>query len=246
MKGTLYGNGVLITHAGFNIGNPEITKHATDKKTYSIRKSTYWKICASAINLYNTRSNAVTFVTFTFGCDIDCHSANYCFSKFLDNFKKTYRLKSYIWTRELTERGRPHFHMICDFPFVPIQTLNDAWNHAKNEFDMPSKNSVRLPPDGSIIKSMDRCIRYVCKYVSKTLGQTYDTRCYSISRNVLSKPLKLSDAGVKFYRKHCNTTAQTEQSSEYFTVFYSDNIAKTQEISEIIKKTSEYTVNEEI
>jgi len=62
-------------------------------------------------------------------------------SKLIDNLKKTYGLQEYVWVRELTKRGYPHYHFVGDIDkFDPVK-LSLYWSSL---FGVDSKNSIRV------------------------------------------------------------------------------------------------------
>lgn len=219
----------MVTYSGKRTGNPMAADIGHREKKYRITPSIYWKIASSAIKQFQERQNKLTFLTFTFPDDISEELANVGMSRFLDNFKKTYDLRSYIWTKELTERGRPHFHAICDFPYQPIHEINDAWCSA---IGMGAKNAVRLPPDGSVVKNFDSLLRYMCKYISKSFNTEYKARCYSISRNVLAKPVTVYHEGVVEYMKN---TEWKVKHAEHFSVYTVEKIENSLNLIENIQ-----------
>lgn len=234
--GQLSLNGHLVVYTHNPFGNPNASLIGNNKKFYSINPKIYNRIASSAIRQFNEKKNRLTFLTFTFPKPISEKDANTCFSRFLDNFKKTYELNSYIWTKELTEAGRPHFHAICDFPFKPITEINSAWCSA---MQMDSKCAVRLPEDGAVVKDMDRLLRYICKYVSKSFKTKYEARCYGISRNILSNPVIITQGGITQYIQNVEHKKICE--SEHFALFHCQDIKKDQKFIDLLQRMYEHS-----
>lgn len=163
-------------------------------KSYSIDSSVYRKIASSAVRLWNQRKYKAIEILLTFPFDIDDQKANECFSKYIDNLEHNYRLHSHIAVRELTEIGRPHFHLIADIPFIYVKKLNQAWCHTFSEYFSGSPNALRLgsPKHGTVIHSVGRLVNYMCKYMAKCKDQKFSTRCYFTSHNITSRPKDLN------------------------------------------------------
>lgn len=197
----LYENGtVTITPARTFYGSHDEKRRAglTDKK-YRIDGARYRKISSSAVNLYRNKKNKVIFITLTFPDSINEKQANECFSRWIDNMKLNYKLNAYVATKELTKKGRPHFHILADFPYVSIRKINDSWCSAISPYCRYSNNAVRLPVGRgkAIVKDLHRCVSYISKYVSKSRFSKdghreiveFDARCFFISHNIVSRPI---------------------------------------------------------
>ena len=165
------------------------------KKRYRLTWKHYRHISSSAVVLWEKKVNKLTFWTFTFReGTIKYQEAVKLFSKFLDNWKKTYGCKHYIWVGELTEKGTPHFHMIADIKFVDLKAVNAAFCKVRGDF---SNSAVRLPqkykngklvPDRSVVKNVGSLVRYLCKYLVKTIEDSQEIdfggRVYAMSRGL--------------------------------------------------------------
>lgn len=165
------------------------------KKTYEISKAHYRSIASAAVNLWACKRNRLVFFTLTFPFSPTEKIANACFSKFMDNLKITYGLKNYIATKERGEKGGLlHYHCLFDLPFRDIRILNKAWCSTFKDYHAFSPNAINLPAarnGGAVIRSLERCVKYICKYVSKSVGKTFDQPCVFISREISSKPREL-------------------------------------------------------
>ena len=213
----------------FNV-NPEFTSHA--RKGYRIKKSTRRNLISSAFLLFIKKQHQIIFLTLTFPERIPKkQKINPMLHKFLTNMHETYGMKDFLWTREDQKSGRPHFHLLADMPFQSIQKINDAWCHA---IGMKSKNAVRLPKDHkAILKDLDRTCRYITKYISKNEKEYYSERCYSISKNIQTEPIRLSEFDLEYvnidfgkdlkyrYYDHCTTIKIWDffKKADYFIEF---------------------------
>lgn len=171
-KFIIYENGNVVAYSGHKREPITGEKNGNKEKTYTIGYKEARKIASSAVRLWALRRYKLIFVTLTFSEKIDEKEANKCWSKFIDNLKKTYKLENYVAVKELHVSGNPHFHAIFDIPFIPIARLNDAWVATWPSGFSPSSCAVRLPPKtvGSVVKSQRSLVRYLSKYVSKCGG----------------------------------------------------------------------------
>lgn len=110
--------------------------------------------------------------------------------KFLDNFLKALRkrgLENYVWVREATLLGHPHFHFIAECEF---KIQNNGGGYRKmlcgrdvvdwsalwsSYFHSDSLNSIRLGADHKSGQTKyfvrnSQMSRYLCKYIGKGLG----------------------------------------------------------------------------
>jgi hypothetical protein len=94
-------------------------------------------------------------------------------SKLVHNLKNGYGMENYVWVRELTKKGFPHFHFVADMDeFDPVQ-LSLSWSRY---FGSNAKNSIRLGTKPDVrgkrnywIKNQRMCW-YLTKYIGKSLG----------------------------------------------------------------------------
>lgn len=198
---------------------------------YRIKKSTRRNLMSSAFLLFVKKKHQILFLTLTFPKRIPKKDKiNPMLNRFITNMKKTYDMGNFLWTRENTKKGYPHFHLLCDIPFQPIKKINDAWCSAVGSY---SPNAVRLPKDKSIVEDLERTCRYVTKYISKNEKEYFSERCYSISQNIQSEPIRLSEFDLEYinidmgkdlvYSKweHCTTIKIWDffKKSDYFIEF---------------------------
>lgn len=130
-------------------------------------------------------------------------------SDFVKNFKETYDMQDYVWVRELTENGYPHYHFVADVPKFPPVKASEYWSGlfgstAKNSIrcgTAPNKNGVR----NYWVKSQRMCW-YLCKYIGKSLGdaeksQRKKFRTFAISQRARkeSQPLVYHSRIVEHY-----------------------------------------------
>lgn len=169
--------------------------------------SDYRYLSSCAIMLLKMAKNRVIFLTFTFNSKLKINEkdANKIWNNFVKNFKKTYKLQNYLGVLELTKVGTPHYHFLCDYPFVNIKDINASWvNSIRNYYNDKRFDfvigSVQTPKDfPSVIKDPKRVVKYICKYFTKSIGQHYQSRNYFVSRELrkYARPIELNTSEVK-------------------------------------------------
>jgi hypothetical protein len=111
--------------------------------------------------------------------------------KFTHNLRNGYDCKNYVWVREFTQAGYPHFHFVADMPNISPIALSLYWSGL---FGSQASNSIRLgtAPRCSkckkpLKKKGERCscggfgtvkyyldnkqmAWYMTKYISKAIG----------------------------------------------------------------------------
>lgn len=117
-------------------------------------------------------------------------------SKFLTNCRNRYGLGHYVWVREMTTAGYPHFHFIADWHSVKywfkrensngktqIEKLSEYWaklcreNDDSGNITATGSNSIRLGSYDPRTKKRSFYVRserqcwYLAKYIGKTIGE---------------------------------------------------------------------------
>jgi hypothetical protein len=243
---TIYRSGV-ISHVGiprfYNIVGLLHCENGGRQKTYSISSAAKKKISSSLTKMWYERRNNLTFLTFTFkNNDELAHIVqnqkvmNTFFCAFLDNFKKTYKLHSYIWVSERTKNNGIHYHVVCDFPKLKRDRYEQFTNYFKDYFcdfllcnninidrsiqycsiGLPSKRDSSGNYRGSVVRSIEAIQAYVSGYLKKSDRVETAGRIYAISRNVLEKPVKCES----FQRSEVGAQLVATYEHEYCTVDY--------------------------
>lgn len=109
-------------------------------------------------------------------------------SRLVDNLKKGYHMENYIWVREYTKLGYPHFHFVANIPLsskihkigkvrVPFdpKKLSFTWS---SYFGQSALNSIRVgskPCPGRkrklYLSNDQRQAWYLSKYIGKSRGE---------------------------------------------------------------------------
>jgi len=168
------------------------------KKQFGITNKHYRDLANRMAYLKENAQNKVLFITLTFGefkngNDITEQQANECFSNFVDRLKKEYSRGNYIAVRERGDNytKRLHFHCAIELPFVPFRDLNDLWNSCIQRFCNYSGRALYTDKDARFIRTTAGAVRYMCKYISKSIGQRSDTRIIFVSKEVAQARVKM-------------------------------------------------------
>lgn len=128
----------------------------------------------------NSKYKPRIFVATTPGF-IDPPAEGRLISKLTNNLRMTYSCEHYVWVRELTKAGYPHFHFIADLPqFDPVQ-LSLYWSGL---FGAEAKNCIRLGsrPDKNGRRKFwienAKMAWYLSKYIGKDISQAGTRRNY--------------------------------------------------------------------
>jgi len=180
------------------------------KKKFTVDWKTYRKLSSAAHWMIKDSQHKTIFVTLTFpqwknkrGL-IAKHKftksfyydeiTNKLFSKFAENLRSHYKCDHYVAVKEYGKtNNRVHFHLLASMPFVNFGKLNNAWNHAIQDFCFYSNCALQTDKGHSIIRNPVRAVRYVCKYFNKTYGRTSETRIVFISNKTLKQPVKINE-----------------------------------------------------
>lgn len=119
------------------------------------------------------------FITLTFENNItELDQANKEFDKFIKRLRRKYKDFKYIAVIEFTKKGRIHYHMISNLPYISKQRLSDIW---QNGF-------VKI----NNITHVDNIGAYVVKYMVKDIVdlRLAGRKAYMTSKN-LDRPIEI-------------------------------------------------------
>jgi len=118
--------------------------------------------------------------------------------KLTHNLRNGYDCKNYVWVREATKMGFPHFHFVADMPDFDCLALSEYWSGL---FGSQACNSIRLgtyPKGGKrqyYLKGKRMCW-YLTKYLGKSIGQKEKSemfkrefRTFAVSRELAKQSL---------------------------------------------------------
>jgi len=231
----LHQNGELIFSNGGNITETQRGRereNGNKKKTYRITSKIFRLMQSSAVNMYANKKHEVVFLTFTLPNTVSEKDATISFSRFLDNAKKTYNLKSYIYVKEIGSNNNTHFHALLEIPFFDFDLFKRAWFSAYSRYsgDFHNNNIRVSEKHGAIVKTPEQAIRYVCKYVGKSRGGFFSSRCYGISRDIRAEGVTLElDAAASII----DTFQPRSYKGEHYAVYNTSKYFTRKEIKSI-------------
>ena len=112
-----------------NIGNNEIEI----EKGKKYKKSVKYKL---------------TFITLTLSAkqmQDDKEITKHLLKRFLDELRRKWNVKHYVWKAEKQENGNIHYHILCD-QFIKWQEIREKWNHIQNKegFNYVDRYSAKM------------------------------------------------------------------------------------------------------
>lgn len=128
--------------------------------------------------------------------------------KFTHNLRNGYGCSNYVWVREFTQMGFPHFHFVADMPRFDVKSLSLYWSGL---FNSDAVNSIRLgtaPRNGKRVYYLTqrRMSWYLTKYLGKAIGKpeagankTARIRTFAVSQQLakLSAPKEFKGKMVR-------------------------------------------------
>lgn len=133
-------------------------------------------------------------------------------SRFVNNLRMRHDLEHYVWVRELTGNGYPHFHFVATVPRFDAVKMSLLWS---SYFNSEAKNSIRMGtrpgPNGrrTYYVNSARMAYYLSKYIGKNVsgkkGLIRRVRAFAISEELreLSAPAIYHDEYITlFNNKH--------------------------------------------
>lgn len=134
-------------------------------------------------------------------------------SAFFDNMRKNYGMGDYVWVREMTKKGYPHFHVVAhwhpakwflvdkqDAPGLPVyKMITELSKYWSSLFNSDSVNSIRLGSYHqnkrvSFYINNEKQAWYLAKYIGKDIGHSFPL---INSKNLAS--YAMAKAGLKQY-----------------------------------------------
>ena len=132
--------------------------------------------------------------------------------KLVHNLKNGYGMENYVWVRELTKHGYPHWHFVADIDKFDVVRLSRWWSGL---FGSTAGNSIRLGTRPNkrgkrrYWVATSRSAWYLSKYLGKSLGdcekprqgERKTFRQFGISQEAgeRSRPLVYVDRVTKLY-----------------------------------------------
>jgi len=170
------------------------------KRVYKLKYSKYRQLAGNSAKMFETKINKILFLTFTIKDNIkDTSLTNNAWSYFLNLMKKRHGLNNYLWVAERQKRGAIHYHTLMDMPFIQFKKIKEIFSNSFAKFGIAvsTQNSVSASKKhGSIVKNVEMALRYITKYISKSINKEvevlFSSRMYAITNEINVKPLTIT------------------------------------------------------
>jgi hypothetical protein len=194
-------------------------------KTFKIDNVIYRKVSSAGHYLIKTSKYKTLFLCLTFPKfkkKVSKNEINKRFSNYVNELRDYYDCGGYIAVRENGKKnGRIHFHLLLSIPFIDFRILNDIWCNSIKDICYYSKNALTSDPKTRFIYNPVSALRYVCKYISKSIGQVNKSRLVFISNNIIQKPKQYKGNVMDFLTGY--KSIHIKQTSDYTTSFRIDD-----------------------
>lgn len=198
--------------------------YTSDETKVNNRNKIASRARASVRRYANANPQLNKFLTLTFKENItDLDFAHYEFDKFIKRVKTRVKGVQYIAVLEFQKRGAIHFHLLCNFPYMPVEEIAKLWG---NGF-------VRI----NRIDNVDNVGAYITKYMSKdNLDERLQGRkCYTMSKGLHAPEVYMYEEEVEQIMENLENVIRVH-SSEYETEHYG-KVRYTQIVcSEVVPK----------
>ena len=119
--------------------------------------------------------------------------------QFTHNLRNGLKCKHYVWVREYTVKGYPHFHFVADVKKFDVVKLSLWWSSL---FGATAKNSIRLGTKrGQMFLTTSSMAYYMSKYIGKSLGEEEKKNSARIQRFRVSQSLAKLSAPKEYVGK---------------------------------------------
>lgn len=114
------GGTAIVYHSAGNKGGRKLYREPLPSRLhgsrYSVQKRAIVDACEYLrLNARKTPGRAAIILTLTSPGFISAADEPRFLKRFFDNLKKNYELGDYVWVREYTQAGYPHFHCVADW-----------------------------------------------------------------------------------------------------------------------------------
>lgn len=148
-------------------------------------------------------------------------------SKLVHNLKNGYGIDHYVWVRELTKKGFPHFHFVVAANHLPAVQLSRYWSGL---FGVIADNSIRfgtkpVPGKRRVFHVINAKMSwYLCKYLGKSIdgervkGMKRKVKSFHVSNRlaVLSAPTVYGEEVYESKFTHLHSRKFVIENSEEF------------------------------
>jgi len=218
-----------------NLNHLTLKKGRKYNRSYKVTPNTKKKLLNAMYMLIETYKHRLYMITLTYPV-WKKEEPNDHIKAFTKSLKETYGVKDYFWVKEIQEERSkkenqlvPHFHIVCDLPFIDINKLRNRWYSVISQHDVKLKyglNYAYLHYD--IINKKRRnkwnMLRYVAKYLSKYCAKSeriYKSKVYEVSYGINMPVLpvinmKVMERLVKNIRENKNLAVNGIYKGEYY------------------------------
>lgn len=154
-------------------GNRGVIKEFSKKSSSRLRRY-----------LFNTTVDYQTMITLTIPSDVDISPKDLklALDVFLLKLTKRHTWRSVVWVMEFTEKGVPHFHLLCNF-YIDKYVISEYWAnilsvHLGNQYEKALRAGTRV----EALRDYGESVRYMT-YLLKKKGlprETYNGRYWGI------------------------------------------------------------------
>jgi len=148
----------------------------------------------------------------------DLASERSLIKSFTHNLRNGYQCKNYVWVREFTQMGFPHFHFVADMPDCDIIKLSLYWSGL---FDSDATNSIRLGTApkcskcGTKLKSKNQpCYKTACNGFGKVEYYLRSKKMAWYMSKYISKAIGDSESGALSGKKSFRKFAVSQELSK--------------------------------
>ena len=225
----------LIIRENPNLNHLTLKKGRKYNRSYKVTPNTKKKLLNAMYMLIETYKHRLYMITLTYPV-WKKEQPNDHIKTFTKSLKETYGVKDYFWVKEIQEERSkkekqlvPHFHIVCDLPFIDIDKLRNRWYSIISQHDVKLKYGLNYTYLHYDIKNKKRrnkwnMLRYVAKYLSKYCAKSeriYKSKVYEVSFGINMPVLpvinmKVMERLVQNIRENKNLAVNGIYKGEYY------------------------------
>jgi len=225
----------LIIRENWNLKHLTLKIGRKYNRSYKVTPNTKKKLLNAMYMLIETYKHRLYMITLTYP-EWRNEEPNDHITAFTKSLKETYGVKDFFWVKEIQEERSkkekqlvPHFHIVCDLPFIDINKLRNRWYSIISQHDVKLKYGLNYAYLHYDIKNKKRrnkwnMLRYVAKYLSKYCAKSeriYKSKVYEVSYNINMPVLpvinmKVMERLVQNIRKNENLTVNGIYKGDYY------------------------------
>ena len=126
----------------------------------------------------------------------------------IQNMRRNFKLRSYVWRAERQKNGNIHFHFVTD-TYLPYDAIRDAWNHLQDNYHFIEvfrhRNTSEWPNSTDVhsVQNIRNLSAYIVKYMSKDEKglESIDGKVWDCSENLTALDYPQFEIDFKMYPK---------------------------------------------